>query len=52
MWDGIGMEVHLTRQLIATVCYDYGGFSFGDFIEDLDGESNIRMSFGLKLNLK
>ena len=46
------MEVHLTRQLIATVCYDYGGFAFGNLIGDLDGESNTRMSIGLKLNLK
>ena len=52
VWGGIGMEVHLTRQLIATLYYDYGGFPFGGFIEDLDGESNIRVSFGLKLNLK
>ena len=52
MWGGIGMEVHLTRQLIATLYCDYGGFSFGDFIEDLDGESNTRLSLGLKLNLK
>ena len=52
VWGGIGMEVHLTRQLIATVCYDYGGFAFGNLIGDLDGESNIRISFGLKLNLK
>jgi hypothetical protein len=52
VWGGIGMEVHLTRQLIATLYYDYGGFPFGVFIENLDGESNTRMSIGLKLNLK
>ncbi len=52
VWGGIGMEVHLTRQLIATVYYDYGGFAFGNLIGDLDGESNTRMSIGLKLNLK
>ena len=52
VWGGIGMEVHLTRQLIATLYYDYGGFAFGNLIGDLDGESNIRISFGLKLNLK
>ena len=52
VWGGFGMEVHLTRQLIVTVYYDYGGFAFGNLIGDFDGESNARMSLGLKLNLK
>lgn len=52
VWGGLGMEVRLARQLMATLYFDWGGFGFSNLVDIAEEVKPYRLSIGLKMNLK
>jgi len=45
-------ELIMTRQLMATLYFDWGGFGFSNLVDVAEETKPYRLSIGLKMNLK
>jgi hypothetical protein len=53
VWGGFGYEYNITRQLLVSFYVDYGGFAYGNIIDNtFDDNVNWRLCLGLKFKIK